>query len=675
MELGLQSQEPFPLLGGELRDRDPGRPRHDVRDVVGGYLRGPLPAFAALVELAAPRVDLVLQLARAVVVLGRGRLVALAREAAQVFLERPRVGVLRLRAQADAGARLVDEVDRLVRKEPIPDVAVRELGGGDDRLVGDPDAVERLVAVLQAVQDLDRLVHRRLADEHRLEAPLERGVALDVLAVLVERRRADDVHLASGERRLEHVAGVHRALGRAGPDERVQLVDEEDDLALVLGDLVDHVLQPLLELAAVLGAGDHPGEVELDDAPSGQRLRDLVVDDALRDPLDDRGLAHARIADQRGIVLRPPREDLDRLLDLVRPSDHRVELALAGHLGEVAAVLVERRRRARLPRAASGLDSADHGAAKLRVRDAEPLQELPGLALLVAGEREQDVLGPDVRGAELARLVVGGKERRLRVRRERGGHVGALAFVGLLLELGRDRLGVGVDLPQHVPDDVVGERGVQEVVGVEVQAAPLERGLGRALEELPGGVAEELGDVDALNLPRRLGERAACGPLAEEVREEVVEEAAATAEVVRHPLLGKVDLAQVLDLLRAVRTQSRPRRDRRPSVPLASLLDGHGSSSSSLGYVFTSIRRRCAFCDLGTRTVRTPSFRLASMLSPSTWSGSVTRYSYRPVRRVRRRRTPWRSRSTISPLIVSSLPTCSISTSSRFTPGSSASRT
>ena len=70
---------------------------------------------------------------------------------------------------------------------------------------------------------------RRLADQHLLEAALERGVLLDVLAVFVERGRADAVQLAARERGLEHVAGVDRALGLAGADHGVQLVDEDDD--------------------------------------------------------------------------------------------------------------------------------------------------------------------------------------------------------------------------------------------------------------------------------------------------------------------------------------------------------------------------------------------------------------------------------------------------------------
>ena len=71
--------------------------------------------------------------------------------------------------------------------------------------------------------------HRRLVDDDRLEAALQRGVLLDVLAVLVERGGADHVQLAAGEHRFEHVAGVHRAFGGAGADHGVQLVDEQQD--------------------------------------------------------------------------------------------------------------------------------------------------------------------------------------------------------------------------------------------------------------------------------------------------------------------------------------------------------------------------------------------------------------------------------------------------------------
>src|SRR5205823_13222300 len=96
----------------------------------------------------------------------------------------------------------------------------------------------------------------RLVDEHLLESPLERSVLLDVLAVFVERGGADAVQLAAGERGLQHVAGIDRALRLAGADHGVLLVDEDNRPAFVGGDVLTYGFQALLELAAILGTGE-----------------------------------------------------------------------------------------------------------------------------------------------------------------------------------------------------------------------------------------------------------------------------------------------------------------------------------------------------------------------------------------------------------------------------------
>ena len=176
----------------------------------------------------------------------------------------------------------------------------------------------------------------------RLEAALERGILLDVLAVLVERRGADRAQLAAGQHRLEHVGGVDGSLGRTGADDRVQLVDEDDQLALGGLDLVQHRLQALLELAPVLGARQQRADVERPDALALQPFGHVAGDDPLRQALDDRRLAYAGLTDQDRVVLRPPRENLHHAADLVVTPDHRVELALLGKRGQVAAELLQR---------------------------------------------------------------------------------------------------------------------------------------------------------------------------------------------------------------------------------------------------------------------------------------------------------------------------------------------
>ena len=58
-------------------------------------------------------------------------------------------------------------------------------------------------------------------------------------------------------------------------------------------------------------------------------------------PFDDGGLAHAGLADQDRVVLGPATQHLDDPTDLVVSADDRVELAGAGVLGQVAAVLLQ----------------------------------------------------------------------------------------------------------------------------------------------------------------------------------------------------------------------------------------------------------------------------------------------------------------------------------------------
>jgi hypothetical protein len=190
----------------------------------------------------------------------------------------------RLELHREPAGRLVDEVERLVGEEAVGDVARRELGRRDERRVADLDLVMDLVSLLQAAEDGDRVLDRRLADEDRLEPPLERRVLLDVLAVLVERGGADAAELAARQGRLEQVGGVHRPFGLARADDEVQLVDEEDDAPLGLGDVLEDRLEPLLELAAELGPGDERPHVQGDDLALLQALGHVARDDPLRQP-------------------------------------------------------------------------------------------------------------------------------------------------------------------------------------------------------------------------------------------------------------------------------------------------------------------------------------------------------------------------------------------------------
>jgi len=308
-----------------------------------GFLR--LPDFFQIGVFALQLGDVVFQLGQAL--LGGLVVFLLQRLTLDLQLDQAAIQAIELFGlgvdlHADTAGGLVDQVDGLVRQLAIGDIAVAELGRGDDGAIGDGHAMVHFVALLEATKNGDGVFLAWFVDQHLLEATLQGGILLDVLAVFIESSGTYAVQLAARQGRLEHVAGIHGAFRLARADHRMQLVDEQDDATLLLGQLVEHRLEALLELAAELGPGNQRAHVQGQQALVLEPVRDLTVDDALGQPLDDGGLAHARLTNQYRVVLGPPLQHLNGAADLVVTTDHRVELAVLGALGHVHGVFVER---------------------------------------------------------------------------------------------------------------------------------------------------------------------------------------------------------------------------------------------------------------------------------------------------------------------------------------------
>ncbi len=322
------------------------------------------------------------------------------------LLDGDELGALVERLQALARAGLVDHVDRLVRQVPVVDVAGGKLRRRLERVVGVLDAVVLLEPGAQAAQDLDRLGHRGLDHVDLLEAARERVVLLEDAAVFLVGGRADAAQLAIGQRGLDQVGGIHHPAGRrAGADHGVDLVDEQDRAGLLL-DLGQHALQPLLEIAAVLGAGDQRAQVERVHGAVGQHVGHLALDDQPRQAFDQRGLADARLAHVQRVVLAAAAEDLHGALDLERAADQRVDAAFLRQLVEVGGVLLERggafrvalalgRRRRLVPRARGrvlGLGQAVRDEIDdVEAGDLLQAEQVGGVRVLLAEDRDQHV--------------------------------------------------------------------------------------------------------------------------------------------------------------------------------------------------------------------------------------------------------------------------------------------
>ncbi len=260
--------------------------------------------------------------------------------------------------------------------------------------------------------------------------------------------------------------------------------------------LLQHGLQPLLELAAVFRAGDQRAHVEREQLLVVEAFRHVAVDDAQRQPFDDGGLADAGLADQHRIVLGAAGEHLDGAADFLVAADHRIELAVARRLGEVAGVFLQRvigvLGRTRIGGAALA-QRLDRGVEILR-RDAGPFEDLARLVVLLDRQRQQQPLDGDEGIAGLLRQLFRGvehaRERRIDIELARPAafHLGTLLQRRLDLGERLARAAAGaVDQAGGEPFRIV-EQHLEEVLGGELLMPLAQRKRLRRLDESAGPV-------------------------------------------------------------------------------------------------------------------------------------------------------------------------------------------
>ena len=236
----------------------------------------------------------------------------------------------------------------------------------------------------------------------------------------------------------------------------MDLVDEQDGAGILL-ELLDDLLQPLLEIAAVAGAGEQRAHVEREDRGVEQHFRHVALDDALGEPLGDRRLADAGIADIERVVLGAAAEHLDGAVDLGLAADQRIDLAGARLLVQVDAIGRQRVLLLLLLAALLGRLAIAVAAALLLLLDAARAAALGSAGAL--GDAVRDVVDRVVAGHLLFLQEIGGVA--LALGEDRDEHVGA----GHLLAAGR------LDVDDGALDDALeagGRLGVLVVAGDEV---------------------------------------------------------------------------------------------------------------------------------------------------------------------------------------------------------------
>ena len=198
------------------------------------------------------------------------------------------------------------------------------------------------VALLEAAQNGDGILHAWFVNLHRLETTLQGRVLLDVFAIFVERGGSDAAQFPAGQLWLEQIGGIHRTFAGTGSDNGVQFVDKQNDLAFAGSDFLQKGLEPFFKFPAIFRSGEHAAEVHGNESFAHERFRDIARDDPPRQAFSDGGLAHAGFADEDRVVFAATTQDLHDTADFVIAADHRVDFSGLGAGRQVGAVFFQR---------------------------------------------------------------------------------------------------------------------------------------------------------------------------------------------------------------------------------------------------------------------------------------------------------------------------------------------
>mmetsp|Transcript_72869 Transcript_72869/g.122718 ORF Transcript_72869/g.122718 Transcript_72869/m.122718 type:complete len:252 (+) Transcript_72869:1442-2197(+) len=235
---------------------------------------------------------------------------------------------------------LINHVNGLVGQEAVGNVPLGHVHSRLQCILCVNATMMLLIFPCQASQNLHALLFTGLRDVHRLEPPLQSRILFDILAILFKGGGADQLQCSSGHGRFQQIGSICTALHPPGAHQRVDLVDDQHNV-LVLLHFTQNVPQPLLKLSAVLRACHQHAHVQLYDLLVRQGLWHFTQHNPKGNAFGDGRLPDARLPDKDGVVLAAAPKNLGDALHLLVPPNQGIQLSGPGQFGDVGTEVLE----------------------------------------------------------------------------------------------------------------------------------------------------------------------------------------------------------------------------------------------------------------------------------------------------------------------------------------------
>ena len=198
-----------------------------------------------------------------------------------------------------------------------------------------------LVALTQATQDGDGVLHARLLNHNGLETTLQRAVLFNIFAIFVQGSCTNAAQLATGQHGLQDIARVHSTLGSASAHYGVQLIDEHNNLSGTVAHSLQHLFQTLLKFTTEFGTGNQRCQIQSIKSFVLQAFGHIASHNTAGKALGDSGFTNARFANKHRVILFTAAQDFDNATNFLVTPDNRVQLALLGLSSQILTIFFQ----------------------------------------------------------------------------------------------------------------------------------------------------------------------------------------------------------------------------------------------------------------------------------------------------------------------------------------------
>ncbi len=197
------------------------------------------------------------------------------------------------------------------------------------------------VTVFKTSKNGNRIFYSRFFYHNRLETAFQSRILFNILTVFIQCGRTDTMKLATSQHRLQHIAGIECTVCLTCTNNRMQLINKQDDLSITVLHILKNGFQTLFKFTTILRTCNQCTHIQCKNLLILQSVRNITIHNPLGKTFDNCSLTNTGFTDQNRVILRLTGKDTNHVPDLFITANHRIKLLFFCLLHKILTILLQ----------------------------------------------------------------------------------------------------------------------------------------------------------------------------------------------------------------------------------------------------------------------------------------------------------------------------------------------